>query len=349
MLVVGQSLRAQPRTYDWLIAFYMPYDNDMSPHGQRILAQLKSAKLNGKVCATVQSDFSGPGGMTRYVFNAEVDSIHVSGESSATAATLQSYLQWARSTFPARNFAVVLLSHGGDMMEYGVDEYPKKPSRHWMPTDSIAHALRTANGNGPLPDLFFQQVCARATVENLYEFRNTARYSLASQSLIPTPGYYYAAVLEALEKESITDGAKLAELIVCNERPDMYYTLTLVDNSAWPAWIDSVEKYSEVVCSSIPGISVSDLKVLSYGGDVYWDMIATIQATTINNKVPASGNDLIQFTGSRLLTQFVSAAHPNIYSGLSLRTPFSKKQQPPLQIYGLPSFARWMKCLQKRD
>src|SRR5436190_19840381 len=123
------SFAQQTRTYDWLLVYYMPYDNDLSPLARTIINQVLKEKSNGRVCIALQTDLAGPGGTMRYIINESIDSTNIADENSADATSFQDFLHWAYGKYKAKHYAVVLLNHGGRLNEYGVDKYP---SKKWM-------------------------------------------------------------------------------------------------------------------------------------------------------------------------------------------------------------------------
>jgi hypothetical protein len=143
VFLLGQlHTQAQQKVYDWLILYYMPYDNDLSRFKAPILNQFKNLNLQGNVCITFQTDQADNRGQTRYIINSTWDSLQVNDERSASSAIFQDYINWSGQNFRAKHYAVVLLSHGGLINEYGIDEFPMQK---WLGIDSLAQALQSFN------------------------------------------------------------------------------------------------------------------------------------------------------------------------------------------------------------
>ena len=302
----------------------MPYDNDLSPLAKNIMQQFLSARINDNICVTLQVDRAGKGGMTRYTFNSNVDSLSIEDEESSSVKALNKYLLWVSRTFKTRHYSVILLNHGGRLNEYGRDDYPE--AKRWMQIDSLARSLATFNERAGIKkiDLLFEQVCTRGTVENLYEFREVAEYTLASQDLVPAPGYYYTNVFFSLN-DGIKSGDQLADLIVSSEREDMYYTYTLVDNSRWMDWLKLLQNYSEVLSSPDAMINRDKLKVLTYSSDLYFDFGSLVDATSSHESICVIGESMKSFTNQVLVKRlFVNKKFDQLtgYSGLSVCSPF---------------------------
>jgi hypothetical protein len=340
------SHHANGREYDWLLVYYMPYDNDLSPLANTIIRQFLNTRINDNVCVTLQVDLAGKGGMTRYAFNSNVDSVDIDEEASSSNKALEDYLLWVSKTFKAKHYSVILLNHGGRLNEYGRDDYPDPKS--WMQIDSLATSLAAFNRRAGIKkvDLLFEQVCTRGTAENLYEFREVADYTLASQDLVPAPGYYYPAVFSSLNG-NVKSGDELADLIVRSEREDMYYTYTLVDNTRWMDWLKLLQMYSEELGSPDAMIDQGKLKVLTYSSDLYFDFLSLVDATSSQDRVNVTGNSIKTFTNQVLVKRlYINHRFDQLtgYSGLSVCSPF-RVTGSPLNIYSTRAYTSFLTSL----
>jgi hypothetical protein len=340
------SHQANGKEYDWLLVYYMPYDNDLSPLAKNIIQQFLKARINDNVCVTLQVDLAGKGGMTRYAFNSNIDSLNIEEGASSSVNALDKYLLWVSKTFKARHYSVILLNHGGRLNEYGRDDYPE--IRSWMQMDSLATSLATFNKRAGIKkiDLLFEQVCTRGTVENLYQFKEVANYTLASQDLVPAPGYYYSIVFSKLN-DTIKSGDQLADLIVSSEREDMYYTYTLVDNAKWMDWLKLLSKYSESLSSPGTMIDQDKLKVLTYASDLYFDFVSLVDATSSNGKIRVTGESVKNFTNHVLIKRvYVNNKFDQLtgFSGVSVCSPF-RVTGGPLGIYATRAYSKFLTSL----
>jgi len=341
------SLNAIGQTYNWLLIYYMPYDNNLSPLSQTIISQIKEAPVGKKVAVVLQTDLADRTGIHRYVFTDQIDSVKVDSEEMALTQSLDEYLTWVSDHFRARHYAVILLNHGGGLMEYGLDEYP---SIRWMSIDSIASSIGKFNKRAKIKrlDLLFEQVCARATVENLYEFREVAAYTLASQGLVPAPGYYYPEMLKQLALGNIDSGKELSDIIVAAERQDMYYSFSLIDNSRWNNWTSALANYTQELGRVKPAINKSALKVYSYGGEAYYDFTSVLKATTATPSLNIANNQVIEATNSKLVARYYkneASEQMNGYSGLSLYSPFRYRPNS-LSIYRNKDYSAFIRTLE---
>jgi Clostripain family len=217
----------------WVILYWMPYDNDLMRFGEPIIRMLAEGTRISDAIVVVQSDYLGDTKMRRRtLIKGTIQEIEVAGEDSSDSFALSEYLDWAYQTFDAEHWAVIVVGHGGKINEVSPDDSPSsQPSRTWMKVDKFARAVSNFNQlTDKRVELLFFQNCNKATLEVIYETRNFARYTLASQLTLGAPNYYYQGFLESLKEPSVR-GREAAIAIMESERADMYHTLTLIDNS----------------------------------------------------------------------------------------------------------------------
>jgi Clostripain family len=221
--------------YDWILLYWMPYDNNLSRFGQPIIEMLSKGVKSDNILVIVQSDFSGSAQLSRTIINqGKIDTQYLETADSSSEEVLTEYLTWAQSKFQAKRWAIVFLGHGGTLMEISPDEHPTSPlisEIRWMNLQKINQVIFNFNQsvNGNLELLFFQN-CNKGNIEVHYTFQNTAKYTLSSQIELGAPNYYYEQLLSYLRDNPDIDGAQLAKKIMDYERLDMYHSLTLTNN-----------------------------------------------------------------------------------------------------------------------
>ena len=344
--LLSSATYGQESKYDWLMIYYMPYDNNLSPLADTIVNQFVTSPISNRSCVILQTDLAGAGGMRRYIINEDVATIDIDEEHSASPETFTSYLTWISENFKADHYAIVLLSHGGLINEYGLDEYPTK---QWLPIDSLALSIRHFNKLVGISkvDLLFEQVCSRGTLENLFEFRDVSKFTLASQHLVPAPGYYYSHVFSSLD--NVKAGDELADLIVRSEHDDMYYSLTLVDNSKWTRWAKLFDQYSRKIQKDRVTLISDSLKVLTYWGGLYFDFSSLIKGSFLSGRVPSEGVRLLSFTNHQLIGKLYinqSNSLMNDYLGISIISPFIS-HDVRLSIHQDDGYQNWLQSLKR--
>ncbi len=301
---VPENVQAQKvDSSEWLLLYYLPYDNNLSEYADTIITQLTEASQFPNVNIVLQLDNADTTGMLRYYFSeGTLHKEHISSENSSGSIELSNFFGWTNAHFYAPRTAVFFLDHGGRPDEIGQDLFPDST---FLKTRTIVTALKKFNKQRKKSiDLLYLQVCAKASLETLYEFRDISKYTLASQSLLGAPNYYYGDLLESLEKQPFIEGNTLGERIVDFEDSTMYSTLTCVNNSAFKKvrfhfrnYIREIDKRDDLAFTKTP-IGVP------YGVDYYFDLIDFLNV--INSTEPseiqarkalkeAIQNDLIEF------------------------------------------------------
>ena len=255
---------------DWLFIYYMPYDNNLSGYGETIIKKIGDNIKSKNVIATIQAEFADSIGMKRYILtNKGITVTSTDDDQSASIHTYQEYLKWVKEKVEYKKLAVVFLDHGGKLDEICLDE---KPINQFLKIDDLKSALINILGKRSI-DLLFLQVCTKGVMEALYEFKDTAKYTLCSQIELGAPNDYYQGLFSAFSKRTINTGYDVAELIVNHEKLRMYNSYTLVDNTK----MDNVfSLFSDLIIETKNmNIQLSDKPFdIYYAHDRYWDIIS---------------------------------------------------------------------------
>jgi hypothetical protein len=96
--------------YDWGVAYYMSYDNDLEMHGEPIIDRIARGVRGGNTVAAVQADFKDSGGMHRVLIRGSgVSRTRIASDDSADEDALAGFLDWFATSFRCRNYVVILL------------------------------------------------------------------------------------------------------------------------------------------------------------------------------------------------------------------------------------------------
>jgi len=281
----------KPNT-DWLFVYYMPYDNNLSKFGEEIIKMISDNVKSENVIVSIQAEFADKKGMFRYLItNNGITYSTINNEYSASINTYKEYITWVKDTVNYNKLAVIFLDHGGKLDEICLDE---KPIKHFLMIDDIKSALESVFGKKAI-DLLFLQVCTKGVIEALYEFKDTAKYTLCSQIELGAPNYYYPGLFTAFSNSAISTGYEAADLIVKNERNNMYNSLTLVDNTKF----DNLFSLFSDLVNQIKNINISSNSLLTekYYGELYWDVISILE----NIPNSESGRKLIEYIKNELI------------------------------------------------
>jgi len=228
----------KPRNnYDYILLYWMPYDNNLSRFGQPIIEMLSKGVQSDKVLVLVQSDLSNAKQLSRNIITkGNINVQYLETADSSSENVLNDYLSWALSQFQAKRWVIVFLGHGEGLMKISPDNNPNSSSisssePKWMNLQRISEVLSKFNQavNGRLELLFFQN-CNRGNIEVHYTFQNIAKYTLSSQIVLGVPNYYYESLLNHLSYYPNLDGGQIAKKIMDFEPSDMYHSLTLTKN-----------------------------------------------------------------------------------------------------------------------
>lgn len=82
--------------YQWVVLYWMPYDNDLVPFGEPIIEMLTQSTQNSENLVVVQSDYWGDSKMRRRLLNnGIINEIDIAGEDSSDISAFSAYLDWA--------------------------------------------------------------------------------------------------------------------------------------------------------------------------------------------------------------------------------------------------------------
>lgn len=307
---------------DYLFIYYMPYDNDLSIYGEHIIQLLKDG-TSENIGVVIQSDYSDTTGLKRYsIQNGEIEVFDIPTEST-DLQVYKDYFLWINENFEIKNYCIIFLNHGGNLIEFGLDTYPE---RNYSNINDLTKSVEYFNliQNNKAKLLFLQQ-CARGSIESIFEFENCADYTLFSQTILGAPNSYYKETLIELKIDPSISGKELANIIVKNEGVDMYNSYTLIDNNKIHSFIVNLKEYFELFEDSIR-IDYSKLLTYNYNEETYWDLKSLLNS--IENK-----NSTVEIYKQRLLSQInnntiIHYRNPNVefiqeYCGISFFSPYN--------------------------
>jgi hypothetical protein len=316
----------------------MPYDNNLSIYGETIIKMIGDNIQSENVTAAIQAEYADNDGMKRYLItNRGIAVTDIDNEQSASIQTYREYLEWVKDNVEYNKLAVIFLDHGGKLDEICLDE---RPIYQFLKIDDVASVLIDVLGENSI-ELLFLQVCTKGVIEALYEFRNTAKYTLSSQIILGAPNYYYPGLFSAFSNQTISTGYEVAKLIVNNETTDMYSSYTLIDNSKMENFYSLFSEYIDqirnrnIVLSGRPNINY-------YADEIYWDIISFLE----NMPESEYRTRLTEYIKNELIV--IYKVNPfriramNAYSGLSMsgvidnrydRLEFYKLLRPIRELY----------------
>jgi Clostripain family len=230
--------------YEWVFIYYISYDNNLDSYGKTVLDELSKGVIDSNIAVVIQADFLDQNGMRRIGLSHRDNQVErkeylLESENSADENEYNKYLEWVKNNWKAKNYAIIILDHGGLLNQMCFDENPFKdkgrniefaPSGKWFNSLKIGEICRQFHQTTEEKvKLLFLQQCGRASLENLYNFVDSADYIMASPVNVGSPNTYYTQMLEYTAKHTNISGADLAQIIM---KEDQHYSIyTLINNN----------------------------------------------------------------------------------------------------------------------
>lgn len=230
-----------PCGQSWTILVFLNAANDLDEFSDLNIHQMVEATTNPFVQIVVQwkriARFAPPGSWTgtrRYLIRAHPDPdkrlqlVQDLGQNvdMGRAETLKEFVQWAKQSYPANRYVLVIWDHGsgwrtrlGKPITRGVSFDDE--TGHHIKTWELPSAIRPTETASPL-DLLVFDASLMQMLEVAYECRNAARYIVGSEESPPGEGYPYHRILQPLAQNPNRSPAEFAKTIV--ERTIAYYT-----------------------------------------------------------------------------------------------------------------------------
>lgn len=230
----------------WTVMLYMAADSDIAASAFRDINELEDVGSSTDVNIVAQVEFSSeytpwlPSGTLRGRIVEDHDSNEIRSDlddmgdlDMTDPDILTSFIRWASVKYPARNYAIVLWSHGTGWKgsTKGIFRDETSSGEYVMSVEELSGALERSGVDMGLIDF---DACLMGMYEVAYELRGLARYITFSEALFPVYGNPYFTILESLTTDPDMDAAELAHLIpvACEQSfasSDTRFTKSAVD------------------------------------------------------------------------------------------------------------------------
>lgn len=147
-------------------------------------------------------------------------------DNMASGGTLTDFIVWGAENYPAEKYMLVLWDHGGGSLTGLVSD--ELHNNAIMPLNQLEIALKKAAV--PL-EAVVMDACMMATLESAQAVRESARYLIASEEVVPGAGTAYAEWLQYLYDAPDCDGARVGRLF-CDSVQQKYAELGMSSTSA---------------------------------------------------------------------------------------------------------------------
>ncbi len=322
-------------TKEWTFMVYLDADNNLEAAGIDDINEMEmegsDANINvvGQVDRVPGYDSSNGNwaGTKRYFITKDYDQ----GEISSTVIqdlpetnmgdpnNLQSFIQWAKSNYPANKYALILWDHGSGVMwgsALGGVCWDDSNGDDYLSLSELSTVLSTNT-----VDLLGFDACLMGATEVHYQLRNYATTIVASEDIEPGAGYPYDSILGWLRTNPTANATQLAEQIVTKYNDFFSNPAYSVTQAAMKAFtnefIDSltifISDLKDALISQKAQITSARTSSLSFEIPEYIDLY------DFANKIRTSCNDPVKTSALQLMSNItkitVKEAHSSSFSG----------------------------------
>ena len=283
----------------WTVMVYIAGDNSLSEFALADLAELRAAANNPEVKVVVQMEYSASYPASSTLIGGRTYRGLVPGNNAAMSltdlgasvdmsnkASLTSFINYAKTSYPAQNYSLVLWSHGNGWRANKMFRNTDSAiARGALNDDSVGTAMSlidiklgitNAMGTSKLGVLAFD-ACLMGQYEVAYELRNTANYLVASEELVPGPGMPYTQVINTLSASAAA--AASTPLMFANNMTSAFNasylpttqktTMSVVDLATMDTLHTKLLDFSTASQAAVAGstaFATARTNALSYGG-----------------------------------------------------------------------------------
>lgn len=221
----------------WTYMVYMGADNNLSDAGLGDLKEMETVGSSDGVSILVQAEFSPKYSAAAGITDSQTGRVLVAkGVNSLTTATmigtvdmaspaaLTAFITWAKTTYPAQHYALVIWDHGNGWKERTLSSplrgaVQDETSGNFMSLPDLAKGV---SDSGVHLDIINFDACLMAMYEVAYEFKGLTDYMTFSEHNEPGEGDPYDTILGALAANPQMTAPSLASTIV--DKYDQFYT-----------------------------------------------------------------------------------------------------------------------------
>ncbi len=236
----------------WTIMIYMAANSSPELPWEQNLNEIEAAQeANGTNILALVDPYGGgnttlykvahdPGGLNTDIVSQQIDDggavipTSTRDANMASPSTLDAFIEFSASLYPADVYMLVLWGHGAGWRGFCPD------GQDILTVGEMNTAISVANIHiGKTLDILALDACAGATLELIYELRGDVRYLVGSEKDVPAQGLPYKAILDNLATNTGRTpkdiASMMAEEYVSWSRGSSYYsaTMTAFEISSW--------------------------------------------------------------------------------------------------------------------
>jgi hypothetical protein len=257
-LVVDAPTTAVAPQREWTILAYVDGDNNLERYAIADLNEMEAAVLPPSVTVAVEVDrtpgydsSNGNWTDTRHGVITHDTSlstlssplVSIGEKDMGNPATLQDFITWGVSSYPAAHYALVLWDHGGGLSGVCWDDSSGGDNL------TIPELTSAIAGAGTHLDVVGFDACLTGLFEQLYQLRSVTDVVVASEQTVPVAGWNYTDVLKKLAANPTMGGEAFGTAIVSSYAAQYgnAETLTATRTSAYDALASALTSFSDTV------------------------------------------------------------------------------------------------------
>jgi len=363
---------------EWTVIAYMNGKNNVEKYAFSDLEEMMSVGSTDKVAVAVEIGGLKAGKVRRMLVGkkngqTENNTVYSEGKSDmGDYRNAAAFISWAKATFPAKRYMVILWNHGMGWTDIPSWAYSGSKSilfdeqtRNYVRTRQMGDMLRSAGG----ADVLVFNACVMQMAEILYEMKDTAGLIVGSEENMLGPGLDYDKLLAFLNASPSADSRTLSSwfvksyseyfakgdprfgLIPANTK-NIGATLSAVNPQAvsrLPQYLDAFSKavmaandaeaVKYAISKTIRFGSIDAEKYMSSYGDL-GQFALLVAEKSANPQVKSSAQALVTFIDRELVTAQVGLHTDKIgddYTrthGVAIEIPRRLKGEPPFdEVY----------------
>ena len=224
----SRNLKLSANSKNWTFMIYLDADCNLESAGIQDINEMEMEGSDDNISIVVQIDrISGYDlsngdwtGTRRFYITKDIDTDIISsnivqdlGEvNMGSAATLQNFIQWAQSDYPAENYALILWDHGSGIMDGNAPGgvcWDDSDGGDYLTLSEISSVLSSTS-----VDLLGFDACLMGAVEVHYQLKDYVDVIIGSEDNEPNEGYPYNDILNYLKLNPNATPEQLGEQIV---------------------------------------------------------------------------------------------------------------------------------------
>ena len=266
---------------EWTVMVYLAGDNNLAVAGVQDIDEMEAAGADDRVAIAVQAEFN-PSHLQRAGCNTPAcinrpnwdtfrfaigatgnarrgpdgPSVDIGNRDMTRAAELRDFVQWAKATYPARRYALVLWNHGGGYT--GLIEDVTSAGSRLMSLDDVRTALGEVGG----VDVLDFDMCLMAGYETLAKLAGVAGVVKFSEEAVPGAGNPYREMLRALRANPTAPpaavGTMFADQFHQSYRDDQASTtVSVYDMAGFPAFEQALNAFATDLRASLTRLTAA--------------------------------------------------------------------------------------------